>query len=309
MSETMRDFENNPVSQLEDYVIRGTACDGQVLAFAATTSHMVEEARRRHHTKPVVTAALGRTMTAAAMMGLQLKQDSEDISIQIKGSGPIGGISAVSDGAGNVRGYAENPDVELPLNKKGKLDVAEAIGIGVMSIVKDLGLKEPYVGSTHLVTSEIAEDLAYYFTASEQVPSAVALGVLVNPDESVWTSGGYILQLLPGATDEVAEMLQERCTSFPQLTTYLAEGHTPEEVLNSLLEGLDFELMARVPVRFKCNCTRDRVERALISIGEKDLVSLIEEGEDVDMTCHYCGQGYHFTIDEVKQMLEKARTQ
>lgn len=296
-----------PQSELEDYVVRGTAADGQVLAFAATTSHLVDEARRRHKTKPVVTAALGRTMTAAAMMSLQLKGEHEDISIQVKGSGPIGGISAVADGSGNLRGYAEVSDVELPLNAKGKLDVAGAVGIGVMSIVKDLGLKEPYVGSTHLVTSEIAEDLAYYFTASEQVPSAVALGVLVNPDESVWTSGGYILQLLPGASDEVAELLQERCTSFPQLTTYLAEGHSPEEVLQALLEGLNPELMAKVPVRFKCNCDRDRVERALISIGEKDLVSLIEEGEDVEMNCHYCGQSYRFTIEEVKELLQRAR--
>ena len=296
-----------PQSELEDYVVRGTAADGQVLAFAATTSHLVDEARRRHKTKPVVTAALGRTMTAAAMMSLQLKGEHEDISIQVKGSGPIGGISAVADGSGNLRGYAEVSDVELPLNAKGKLDVAGAVGIGVMSIVKDLGLKEPYVGSTHLVTSEIAEDLAYYFTASEQVPSAVALGVLVNPDESVWTSGGYILQLLPGASDEVAELLQERCTSFPQLTTYLAEGHSPEEVLQALLEGLNPELMAKVPVRFKCNCDRDRVERALIIIGEKDLVSLIEEGEDVEMNCHYCGQSYRFTIEEVKELLQRAR--
>ena len=290
-----------------DYAIRGTAADGQVLAFAVSTARMVEEARRRHHTKPVVTAALGRCMSAVSMMSLQLKGKDEEISIQIKGSGPIGGISVVANGEGDVRGYAEVPDVELPLNKKGKLDVAEALGIGVMSIVKDLGLKEPYVGSTHLVTSEIAEDLAYYFTASEQIPSAVALGVLVNPDESVWTSGGYMLQLPPGASDEVAEMLQERCQNFPQLTTFLAEGHTPEEVLEALLEGLDLQIMAKIPVQFKCNCNKDRVERALISIGEKDLQSLIDEGKDVDMNCHYCGQAYHFTIDEVKELLKKAR--
>ena len=290
-----------------DYAIRGTAADGQVLAFAVSTARMVEEAHDRHGTSPVITAALGRLLSAVSMMSLQLKGEEEEISIQIKGSGPVGGLSVVANGAGDVRGYAEVPDVDLPLNAKGKLDVASALGIGVMSIVKDLGLKEPYVGSTHLVTSEIAEDLAYYYTASEQIPSAVALGVLVNPDGSVWTSGGYMLQLLPGASDEVAEMLQNRCQNFPQLTTFLAEGHTPDEVLEELLEGLDFQVMAKAPVRFQCNCNKDRVERALISIGEKDLQSLIDEGKDVDMNCHYCGKTYHFTIDEVKELLKKAR--
>ncbi|MBO6159533.1 MAG: Hsp33 family molecular chaperone HslO [Firmicutes bacterium] len=292
---------------MSDRVIRGVAAGGQVLAFAAVTTDMVEEARLRHGLSPVMSAALGRTMTAAAMMGLQLKSAEEEISIQIKGNGPAGGVYAVCNGEGHVRGYVDVPRVDLPLNAKGKLDVARAIGIGVLSIVKDLGLKEPYVGSTHLVTSEIAEDLAYYFTVSEQVPSAVALGVLVHPDESIWTSGGYMIQLLPGASDEVAELLQQRCQAFPQLTTYLAQDHTPEEVLSTLLDGMDFELLQTLPVSFKCNCDKDRVERALISIGAKDLQSLIDENEPVEMTCHYCNRKYNFTIDEVKELLKKAK--
>lgn len=288
-----------------DYVLRGTAADGQILAFAAVTSEMVEEARRRHGTSPVASAALGRTMTAAAMMACQLKNAKEELTIQIEGSGPLERIIVTANGAGDVRGYVKQPRVDLPLNAKGKLDVAEAVGLGVMSITKDLGLREPYVGSTHLVSSEIAEDLAYYFTASEQIPSAVALGVMVNKDESVWTAGGYIFQMMPGASDEIAEKLQNKVTSFPSISKYLAEGHTPEELLEDMLGEFDYHTLDKVDVRFQCNCTRDRVSSALMSIGEKDLKELIEEGETIEMSCHFCNEKYYFSVEEMQKMLAK----
>lgn len=290
---------------MSDYVLRGMAADGQILAFAAVTSEMVEEARRRHGTTPVATAALGRTMTAAAMMACQLKGKRETLTIQIEGSGPIGKIIATADGDGAVRGYVSHPKVDLPPKEKGKLDVGAAVGIGVMNIVKDLGLKEPYVGSTHLVSSEIAEDLAYYFTASEQIPSAVALGVLVNKDETVWTAGGYIFQMMPGASDEIAEKLQDKVTHFPQISKYLAEGHTPEELLEDMLGEFDYHTLDKVDIGFQCNCTRERVSAALMSIGEKDLQELIDEGETIEMSCHFCNEKYHFSVDEMKDLLEK----
>ncbi|MCI8632838.1 MAG: Hsp33 family molecular chaperone HslO [Lachnospiraceae bacterium] len=290
---------------MSDYVLRGMAADGQILAFAAVTSEMVEEARKRHGTTPVATAALGRTMTAAAMMACQLKGTKESLTIQIEGSGPIGKIITTADGSGAVRGYVSQPKVELPPKEKGKLDVAAAVGIGVMNIVKDLGLKEPYVGSTHLVSSEIAEDLAYYFTVSEQIPSAVALGVLVNKDESVWTAGGYIFQMMPGASDEIAEKLQEKVTHFPPISKYLAEGHTPEELLQDMLGEFDYHTLDKVETRFQCNCTRERVSAALMSIGEKDLQELIDEGETIEMSCHFCNEKYLFSVEEMQDLLKK----
>ena len=288
-----------------DYVLRGTAADGQILAFAAVTSEMVDEARRRHGTTPVATAALGRTMTASAMMACQLKGAGESITIQIDGSGPIGKIITVADGTGAVRGYVQQPQVDLPPKAKGKLDVAGAVGLGVMSITKDLGMREPYVGSIHLVSSEIAEDLAYYFTVSEQVPSAVALGVLVNKDESVWTSGGYIFQMMPGASDEIADKLQEKVTNFGSISKYLAEGHTPEQLLEDMLGEFDYHTLDKVDVKFQCNCTRERVSSALMSIGENELNELIEEGETIEMSCHFCNEKYYFTVEEMQEMVKK----
>lgn len=289
-----------------DYVIRGTAAGGQILAFAADTTALTEEARRRHGTTPTATAALGRTLTAAVMMGCQLKNEAETLTIQIEGAGPIGKVTAIADGIGRVRGYVNNPSVELPLNEKGKLDVAGAVGIGVMSITKDLGLKEPYTGSTHLVTSEIAEDLAYYFTVSEQIPSAVSLGVMVNKDGSVWTAGGFILQMMPGASDETAEKLQERVLAFPRVTEYLAEGHTPEELLKELLGDMDLVIMEKKDTEFRCNCSRERVSAALISIGAEELQELIDSNEPIEMGCHFCNEKYVFTPDEMKSLRDGA---
>ena len=289
---------------MNDYVLRGTAADGQILAFAAVSTDMVEEARRRHDTSPVATAALGRTMTAAAMMACQMKGENETLTIQVQGAGPLHHVTAVADGAGRIRGYVGDPHVDLPLNEKGKLDVAEAVGIGIMQITRDLGMREPYVGTTHLVSSEIAEDLAYYFTTSEQLPSAVALGVLVHPDKSVWTAGGYILQLLPGASDEIAEKLQNKVTAFKPLTTYLAEGHTVEELLEELLGEFDYHMLEKVPCGFQCNCNKERVQQALASVGRTELSNLIEEGETIEMSCHMCNEHYYFTVEEMQEILD-----
>lgn len=283
-----------------DYVIRGTAANGQVLAFACTTTEMVTEARRRHGTSKTATAALGRTMSGAAMMAAGLKKPYESITININGNGPLGTVVAMADGGGRVRGYVGDPTVELPLNSKGKLDVGGAVGLGVMSIEKDLHMKEPYIGTSILATSEIAEDLAYYFTTSEQIPSAVALGVLVHDDGTVWTSGGYMIQLLPGASDEIAEELQNRCMAFPQLTTYLAQGHTPEEVLQELLKDMDLEIMGKQDIRFECFCSKQKVENALVSIGKEELDNLIMDNETIEMSCHFCNEKYYFTPEELK---------
>ena len=290
-----------------DYMIRATAADGQILAFAAVTSEMVEEARRRHHMSPVASAALGRTMTAAAMMGWQLKTKTDTLTIQVDGDGPLERIVAVANNQGEIKGYVHHPEVELPLNAKGKLDVGGAVGLGVMSIIHDIGMKEPYIGRTHLVSSEIAEDLAYYYTASEQIPSAVSLGVLVRKDQSIWTSGGFILQMMPGASDETAEALQEIVTDFMPVTEYLAMGHTPEELLDVLLSDFGYHILEKQEIRFHCDCDRDRVTRALLSVGREELESMIEEGEPIEMSCHYCGEKYIFQIDEIKKLLEEAQ--
>ena len=289
-----------------DYMLRATAAQDQILAFACTTRHTVEEARSRHDTSPVVTAALGRSLTAAAMMGWQMKGDKDQLTLRIEGSGPIAMINVDANRKGEVWGYAKNSQVDLPLNARGKLDVAGAIGVGVMSIIKDLGLKEPYCGQTHWVTSEIAEDLAYYFTASEQVPSAVALGVLVDRDYSVKCAGGFIFQMMPGASDETAAKLQEKVVAFPSVTEYFSQGHTPEDLLQDLLGDMDLEILDKQEVRFHCNCNRDKVERALISIGEKDLRELAEEGEDVELRCDCCNEPYSFTSAELSALADIA---
>lgn len=289
---------------MNDYMVRATAANGQILAFAAVTTNTVAEARKRHHTSPVVSAALGRTMTAAAMMGWQLKGDKHTVTLQVDGNGPMQKMAVVANNRGEVKGFVQNPEVELPLNARGKLDVAKAVGIGVMSIVKDIGLKEPYTGQTHLVSSEIAEDLAYYFTASEQVPSAVALGVLVNKDTTIWTSGGFILQMMPGATDETAEKLQEIVSNFMPVTEYFAMGHTPEELLDILLSDFEYHILDKQDITFHCDCNRDRVTRALISVGEEELRDMIDAGETIEMGCHYCNEKYLYTVDEMKELLE-----
>lgn len=291
---------------MKDYIVRATAGNGQIRAFAATTQNLVEEARQRHNTSPVATAALGRLLTAGTMMGSMMKNDSDVLTIQIKGDGPIGGLTVTADVNGNVKGYVENPDVILP-PKNGKLDVGGAIGIGLLNIIKDMGLKEPYVGQTILVTSEIAEDLTYYFANSEQVPSSVGLGVLMNKDNTVRCAGGFIVQVMPFVTDEVVTKLEKNIKNISSVTSMLDDGCTPEQMLEHVLDDLDMVVTDTLPAAFKCNCSHERIEKAIISIGKKDIQEMIDEGKEVEVKCHFCNTAYTFSVDELKEILKQAK--
>ena len=296
---------------MSDYIIRATAANDTVRAFACTTKELVEEARNRHHTTPVATAALGRTLTAAAMMGTMMKGDKDLLTINIKGDGPLGGIVVTADSKARVKGYVFHPEADVPLARSGsdgkpaKLAVGAAVGKGEMTVVKDMGLKEPYVGTTRLLTGEIAEDLTYYFASSEQTPSIVALGVLVNTDQSVNCAGGFIIQLMPDATEETISYLEKKVSEVTSVSQMLSEGMTPEEILTYILEALDVRIPETVKTKFSCNCTRERVARALLNIGEKELRELYEEGGDQELTCSFCNSRYKFTHDEIGKLLEE----
>ena len=291
---------------MSDYIIRATAAEGQIRAFAATTRELTEFARQAHNTSPVATAALGRLLTAGTMMGVMMKGADDILTIKIEGDGPIGGLTVTADSKGDVKGYAYNPEVMLPPNEKGKLDVGGALGIGVLSVIKDIGLKEPYVGQTILVTSEIAEDLTYYFATSEQTPSSVALGVLMNKDNTVRQAGGFILQLLPGASEEVISTLENRLKEITSITSLLDAGNTPEMILEHILGDFSLEILDKIPTQFACNCSRERIEKALISIGKKELQEMINEGKTIEMNCHFCNKHYPVTVEELKGLLGKA---
>ena len=275
-------------------------------AFAATTKNLVESARVHHNTSPVATAALGRTLTAGAIMGSMMKNDTDMLTLQIRGDGPIEGITVTADSHANVKGYVGNPDVMLP-PKNGKLDVGGAVGIGLLQVIKDMGLKEPYVGQVALQTSEIAEDLTYYFATSEQVPSAVGLGVLMNKDNTVRQAGGFIVQLMPFAEEEVIAKLEENVSKIDSVTNLLEQGHTPESLLEKVLEGFDIEINDTLPTQFHCNCCRERVEKALISIGRKELNEMIQEGKDIEMNCHFCNKNYNFTVEDLKRIIRECK--
>ena len=291
---------------MNDYMIRATAADGQIRAFAATTKEMVETAKNAHNTSPIATAALGRLMTAAAMMGSDLKGEGELLTLRIEGDGPIGGLLVTADGKGDVKGYAFNPDVMLPPNAQGKLDVGGSLGLGVLSVIKDIGLKEPYVGQTQIITGEIAEDLTYYFATSEQVPSSVALGVLMNKDNTVRQAGGFIIQLLPDASDEIIDRLEAKLSGISSITSLLDAGKTPEEILTDILGEFGLEILKKMPVQFHCDCECSRVEKAIISIGRKEIQDMIDEGKEIEVNCQFCNKHYKFSVDELGEMLKKA---
>ena len=291
---------------MKDYIVRATAAEGQVRAFAATTRELVEHARNAHGTSPTATAALGRLLTAGAMMGTMMKGDKDILTLQIKGDGPIGGITVTADSMGQVKGYVNEPMVILPPSPKGKLDVGAAVGAGELVIIKDMGLKEPYVGRTELVSGEIAEDLTYYFATSEQVPSSVGLGVLMNNDNTVNCAGGFIIQLMPFASEETIAAIEEKLSAFSSVTNCLSKGMSPEDILKELLEGLDLNITDKVETSFYCNCDKRRVEKALISIGKKDLQEMIDDGEPIEVNCHFCGKKYTFNVDELKTLLKNA---
>lgn len=288
---------------MADYIVRATAANAQIRAFAANTKEVVEEARRIHNTSPVVTAALGRLLTGGAMMGAMQKGEEDLLTLQVSGDGPLKGMTVTADARGNVKGYAIEPQVMLPPSKAGKLDVGGAVGKGSLRVIKDMGLKEPYVGQTVLQTGEIAEDLTYYFATSEQVPSSVGLGVLMEKDNTVKQAGGFILQLMPFAEEEVIAKLEQNLSDFTSVTRVLDEGKTPEEMLGLLLSGLDLEITDTRPAAFCCNCSRERVERAIISIGRKEIREMIEEQKPISVNCHFCNREYSFSPAQLKELL------
>lgn len=288
---------------MSDYIIRATAGNAQIRAFVATTKEMVEAAREAHNTSPVITAGLGRLLTAGSIMGTMLKGDKDILTLQIKGDGPVKGLIVTADSKGNVKGYAKEPQVMLPANAIGKLDVAGAVGKGFLYVSKDLGLKEPYVGQTALQTGEIAEDLTYYFVTSEQTPSSVGLGVLMNHNNTVRQAGGFVIQLMPFAEEEVIEQLEHNLSEITSVTALFEEGNSPEDILNIIMKGLQPEIMEKIPIRFHCNCDKRRVEQALISIGKKELAEILEEGKDIELNCHFCNTNYTFTIAELQKIM------
>lgn len=291
---------------MEDYIIKAGAADNQIRAYAATTRSLVEHARQIHGMSPVATAALGRLLTAGAMMGSMMKGDKDLLTLQIIGDGPIGGLTVTADSIGTVKGYAHNPSVMLPANARGKLDVGGAVGKGILNVIKDLGLKEPYQGQINLVSGEIAEDITYYYGVSEQVPSSVALGVLMNKENTVRQAGGFTIQLMPNAKDELIDSLEKKIEALDSITGLLDRDMNPEMILEHILGDFGVDIFEKLPVNFVCNCSKKRVEKAVISIGEKDIREMIEDGEPIEVNCHFCSKHYIFTTEELQGLLEKA---
>ena len=290
-----------------DHIVRGTAANGMIRGFAALTTAVVQTARECHHTSPVVTAALGRLLTAGAMMGAMLKDPGELLTLSVRGDGPIASLTVTADALGHVKGYAGNPDVWLPLNDKGKLDVGGAVGNGTLTVVQDQPWGEPYASQLALISGEIGDDLAAYFVTSEQVPTSVGVGVLVETDLSVRQAGGFIVQLMPDCPDEVASQLEENLASIDSVTNMLEAGMTPTTILERVLRGLDFKPLDEKPVAFACNCSRERTARVLIAMGERELQGLIDEREPAELVCNFCGNAYTFSVDEMRALLEEAR--
>lgn len=291
---------------MNDYIVRGTAADGQIRAFAATTKGIVEKAREAHNTSPVITAGLGRLLTAGAMMGTMMKDEGDILTIKVEGDGPVKSMLVTADSQGRVKGYAANPQVLIPANAKGKLDVAGAVGKGFLTVIKDIGLRDPYSGTVDLVSGEIAEDLTYYFASSEQTPSSVGLGVLMSKDNTVRQAGGFIVQAMPGASDETIDKLEKNISEISSVTSMLEEGMTPETMLNKILDGLDPVINDQIETSFYCNCSRERVTKALISVGKKELRAMVNEGKEIEVNCHFCNTNYTFSPEELKKLINRA---
>lgn len=289
-----------------DYMVRATAADSQIRAFAAVTREMVETARQYHNTSPVATAALGRLLTGGVMMGTMMKGEKDLLTLQVKGDGPIGGITVTADSQGHAKGYVNNPQVILHANAQGKLDVGGAVGHGMLQVIKDMGLKEPYIGSCELQTGEIGDDLTYYFVISEQVPSSVGLGVLMDRDNTVRQAGGFIIQLMPFTPDEVIDRLEKKLSEVTSVTHMLDAGMTPEQILEELLGEFGLEINEKTELSYRCDCSRERIERALVSIGKKDIQEMINDGQPIEVSCHFCGKNYKFSVEELKELLKKA---
>lgn len=286
----------------KDYIVRATAANHQLRAFAITSRNMVEEARKIHNTSPVATAALGRLLTAGSMMGSMMKGEKDVITLQIECGGPIGGVTVTADSSANVKGYVNNPNVILPPNSQGKLDVSSALGPGFLNVIKDIGMREPYNGQTHLVSGEIAEDLTYYYATSEQTPSSVGLGVLLDKENFVRQAGGFIIQVMPDTEDEVIDRLEAKLNEVKSVTDMLEKGMTPEDILEYILGDMDVEMLETIPAAYKCNCSRERVSKAIASIGKKDLQEMIDEGKPIEVNCQFCGTHYSFDTAQLEEL-------
>ena len=290
---------------MKDYSIRAMAGGGMLRALACTMRNTVETARKNHNTSPVATAALGRLLCASALMGMMLDEE-DSLTLQVICDGPIGGITVCGDAKGHVKGYVKEPAVLLPANAKHKLDVAGAVGHGSLRVIRDMGLKEPYIGETELVSGELAEDITWYYAQSEQTPTACGLGVLLSKENVVAQAGGFLIQLMPGADDGLIGMLEENLKEISSVTDFLSEGHSPEDLLQVLLKGLDPEITDTSEVSFQCDCSAERIRRALLSVGKAELQDMIREGKDVEMCCSFCGKKYVVSVDTLKGMLETA---
>lgn len=289
-----------------DYMIRATAANAQIRAFAVTSRDLVEYAREAHDLSPIASAALGRTMSAALMMADMLKGPQDLLTIKIDADGPIGGILVTADNQGGVKGYVENPNVDLPSVRAGHLNVGGAVGHGTLTVIRDLGLKDPYVGQTAIQTGEIAEDITYYFAVSEQIPSSVGLGVLVNRQEKkILQAGGFIVQLMPFAEEETISRLEKNLQGIDSVTKMLSAGDTPEQMLEKVLTGLDPVVTQKDPVRFHCNCGREKYERALVLLGRDEVQKIVDDGEPVEIKCQFCGKKYSFSPEELRAVLSK----
>ncbi|MCR4597055.1 MAG: Hsp33 family molecular chaperone HslO [Lachnospiraceae bacterium] len=293
---------------MKDTLVRAIADNAQIRAFAVRTTDMTETARRAHDTSPVVTAALGRLMSGAAMMGSMLGEEDELLTLQVDGDGDVGGLVVTADGHGSVKGYAKNPQAMCPASAAGKLDVGRIVGRGYLTVIKDMGMEEPYNSRIELVTGEIGDDLAQYFVSSEQIPSGVGLGVLMNKDNTVRCAGGFIIQLMPFASDECVARLEQSLSEIKSVTALLDRGLDPEEMLKEILTGVDVEITDRREVAFRCNCTRDRVERVLLSMGRQQLEELASDGEDVELNCQFCNTHYVFSPQEIRELLRVEKT-
>ncbi|WP_246946053.1 Hsp33 family molecular chaperone HslO [Bacillus pinisoli] len=290
---------------MSDYLIRALAYDNQVRAFAVRSTDTVSEAQQRHHTWPIVSAALGRTMTAGVMMGAMLK-GNDKLTIKIQGGGPVGTILVDSDVKGHVRGYVTNPHVHFDLNSKGKLDVARVVGTdGMLTVVKDLGLREHFTGQVPIVSGEIGDDFTYYFASSEQVPSAVGVGVLVNPDNSILAAGGFIIQLLPGTSNETIDHIEKRLSTIEPISKLIQKGLTPEQILDEVLGEGQVRVLDKMPISFECQCSKERIENALRSIGKEELEDIIEKEGKAEAQCHFCNEKYQLNKEELISLLPK----
>ena len=290
-----------------DYIVRAVAADKQIRAFAITSREMVETARQHHNTSPVATAALGRLLTGGAMMGVMMKGEKDMLTLMMKGDGPINGVTVTADSKGRVKGYVGNPNVLIPANYAGKLDVGAAIGYGTLTVIKDMGLKEPYVSQVPLGTSEVAEDLTYYFASSEQVPSAVGLGVLMSKDNTVKQAGGFIVQLMPFADEEVINKLEERVNNISSVTEMLEKGMTPEDILKEVMGDMDVEFTDKIETGFVCNCGKKKIAKALAGISKKDMDEIINDGKEIEVKCDFCNTTYKFSVEELQTLRKQFR--